>query len=63
MHTESQKLLAEIEAFLRDRAAAGKPMAETTFGRKAGRDSAFVQSLRRGGRCWPETAERIRQYI
>lgn len=56
--TDTDRLVAEIEAYC-ERAG----MAETTFGRKALNDGKVVSRLRSGGRVWPETAERVRQFI
>lgn len=52
------QLLAEIETYCE---AAG--IAETTFGRKALNDGKVVGRLKAGGRVWPETAERARQFM
>jgi hypothetical protein len=57
MSTQSE-LLAEIDAFL-----AGRKMSETTFGRKAVNDGKFVGRLRSGRRCWPETADKAREFM
>lgn len=58
MHTPD--LLGEIETFL---AKPGVGMRETTFGRLAVNDGKFLARLRRGGRVWPETEEKIRNFI
>jgi hypothetical protein len=52
------ELLTEIDNFL-----LANPMAETTFGRLAVNDGKFVARLRGGKRCWPETAERVMDFI
>ena len=36
---------------------------ETTFGRLAVYDGKFVARLRKGGRVWPETAQRVQNFI
>ncbi len=51
-------LINEIEMFLKV-----VPMSETTFGKKAVNDGKFVQRIRSGGRCWPETEDLVRQFI
>ena len=56
--TQAHHLITEIEAFL-----ATNAMAESTFGRLAANDGKFVSRLRAGGRCWPETADRVRRFI
>ena len=58
MKHESQNLLAEIEAF-----AAETGLAETTLGRKAVNDGKLAARLRAGKRVWPETAERVRDFM
>jgi hypothetical protein len=57
MSTQEQ-LLAEIEAFLRNRR-----MAETTFGRVAVNDGKFVARLRLGGNMTLATVAKVRAYI
>jgi hypothetical protein len=56
--SQPNPLLQQIDAFL---AASG--MKATTFGRKAVNDWGFIDRLRAGGRCWPETEERVRSFI
>lgn len=55
-------LLHEIETFL-----AESGMAASTFGKKAVGNSELVERLSRPGRrgpgCWPDTAERVREFI
>jgi hypothetical protein len=51
-------LLAEIEAFLRQR-----PMAESTFGRLAVNDGKFMGRLRAGDNMTLATIARVRRYI
>lgn len=58
--SEPNPLLSEIEAFL------GHPkvdMTETAFGIAALNDGKFVPTLRAGRRVWPETQERVRNFI
>lgn len=57
MKTEPD-IIADIESFC---SAVG--MAESTFGRLAVNDGKFVRRLRSGGRMWPETLARIRQFM
>lgn len=54
-HTE---LIDEIAAFL-ERAQ----LSETTFGRLALKDPHFVRDLRKGRRLWPETEQKIRDFM
>lgn len=51
-------LLSEIEPFLK---RAG--MTPTAFGREALGDPSFVPDLRNGRRVWPETEEKVRNFI
>lgn len=51
-------LIKEIETYCRE-----ANLAITTFGRKATNDGKFVNRIRNGGRCWPETEEKVRRYI
>ena len=53
-----QELIHAIEKFCADTG-----MAETTFGRKAVNDGKFVGRLRDGGRVWPETVDRVSEYM
>lgn len=55
---ETQKLLSEIEAFLR---SAG--VAESTFGRKAVNDGKLLARLRAGSSVTLEKASQIRRFI
>jgi hypothetical protein len=52
------ELLAEIEAFL-----AQTGMGESYFGKKATGNSEIVSRLRNGGRVWPDTEQRARDYM
>jgi hypothetical protein len=58
MANNSQTLLREIEAFI---AATG--MGESYFGKRAVNNSELVPRLRRSGRVWPETEERVRGFM
>lgn len=51
-------LLLEVDAFL-----AETGMGETYFGLCAARNPHLVARLRGGGRVWPETAQRVRDFI
>jgi hypothetical protein len=55
---QTRELLSEIDAFL-----SVKGMAETTFGRLAVNDGKFVRRLRKGGRVWPETEDRVLKFM
>lgn len=55
---ETQKLLSEIDAFLRD---AG--MADSTFGRKAVNDGKLMTRLRAGSSVTLEKASQIRRFL
>jgi hypothetical protein len=52
------ELIQEIERCLE---ATG--MAASTFGRKSINDGKLVPRLKNGGRVWPETEQRIRDFI
>lgn len=54
----TEDLLKDIDEFLEK-----SGMAETTFGRKSVNDGKAVGRLRSGKRMWPETINRIRQFI
>ena len=58
MMNPHKKLLCEIDAFI---AASG--MGESYFGKAAVNNSELVSRLRNGGRVWPETAQRVRDFI
>jgi len=51
-------LLKEIDHFL-----AETGMAETTLGKRAVNDGKAVKRLRNGGRMWPETAQKLRDFM
>lgn len=56
-------LIEEIDAHLEWRAAAGFPIAESTFGRLAVDDGKLVRRLRAGGQITVAKAARIRAWI
>ena len=51
-------LLQEIEDFTRQTG-----MAESTLGKKAVNDGKFVAEKKNGRRSWPETDERVREFM
>jgi len=51
-------LLSEIEAFIQTHS-----LSHFRFGREAIGDNHFVEDLRNGRRCWPETEARVRLYM
>lgn len=51
-------LLVQIDAYCDTRGI--KP---TTFGQRALKDRNFVERLRSGGRCWPETISKVERYM
>lgn len=51
-------LLAEIDSF-RSRVS----ISETAIGLGAVNDGKFVSELRAGRRCWPETAQKVLDFI
>lgn len=51
-------VLIEVEDFLSSR-----KVEPTKFGREALGDPNFVRDLRNGRRIWPETAEKVRNFI
>ena len=56
--TDTNLLLSEVEAFLKD-----SPLSATRFGLDAVGDRNFVHQLRAGRRCWPETVLKVRKFI
>lgn len=56
--TAQSQLVAEIEAFLRNR-----KISESTFGRLAVNDGKFMKRMRAGGNLTVKTIERVREYI
>lgn len=59
MSNATSKLLADIASFLERNPG----IAETTLGRAAVNDGKIVKRLRAGGRCWPETEAKLRQFM
>ena len=55
---DRDRLLTKIENF---KAATG--MSDTAIGLQAVNDGKFVSELRTGRRCWPETAQRVVDFI
>lgn len=53
-----QQLLEDIELFLSSHA-----MRPSTFGEKVMGDKHLVKQLRGGRRVWPETEQKIRQFM
>lgn len=51
-------LLSDVEAFLKR-----TNMAPTPFGAEALGDRHFVRQLRAGRRVWPETEQKVRQFM
>ena len=51
-------LIQEIESFL-----GRTSMAQSTFGYKAVNDGKFVERIKSGGRYWPETEQKVRDFI
>ena len=54
-HTE---LISEIERFMAERG-----ISEHRFGILAVKNGRLVERLRSGGRIWPDTEERIREFM
>ena len=55
---DNQSIISEVEAFL-----AKTRMKETTFGKKAVNDGKAVRRLRSGKRMWPETIDKLREFM
>jgi len=55
---DEKNTLSAVEEFLK---SAG--VSPTAFGRDALGDPGFVFDLRNGRRLWPETAEKVRDFI
>ncbi|WP_426255775.1 hypothetical protein [Sphingomonas sp. DC2300-3] len=53
------QLLADVEAFLEQ----NPQVSATRFGDDALGDRHFVRQLRRGRRVWPETEQRVRDFM
>lgn len=58
MNERTALLLADIDAFLRS-----SGMGESYFGKAAVGNSELVKRLRAGGRVWPETEDRLRDFM
>lgn len=58
MKPKHPQLLSEIELFL-----SLTNMGSSYFGKKSVGNSEIVSRLRRGGRLWPETIERLRDFM
>lgn len=56
--SKHQQILPEIESFLSETG-----MGESYFGKKAVGNSELVDRLRNGRRIWPDTEERVRDFI
>jgi hypothetical protein len=56
--TLSQELVAEMEA-----AASRIGIEPSTLGERAGQGGRFYARLKEGKRVWPETAQKIRDWI
>ena len=52
-------LLQEIDTFLKFNPEVSK----TSLGQDALNDPAFYTTLKKGRRCWPETVEKIRDWM
>jgi len=57
-HFSTEPLLTEITSFLDETG-----MGVSYFGKIASGNSELVSRLKRGGRVWPETEERVREFI
>lgn len=55
---KAPSILNEIDAFLRE-----SGMGASYFGKVATGNSELVARLRAGGRVWPETDEKVREFI
>ena len=56
--SKHQHILPEIESFLSETG-----MGESYFGKKAVGNSELVDRLRNGRRIWPDTEDRVRDFI
>lgn len=54
----NQALISEIE-----QAASALKLAPSTVAERAGQGGRFYQRLKDGKRCWPDTAQKVRQWI
>jgi hypothetical protein len=52
------RLLSDIEEFLTETG-----MGPSYFGKRAAGNSELVERLRAGGRVWPDTEERVREFM
>lgn len=59
MGKPTASLLEDIGAYL----TANPGITATTLGREAVNDGKIIGRLRAGGRCWPETEQRIRDFM
>lgn len=53
-----KQLIEDIEAFCRS-----SGIAPSTLGLRAVGDGKFFARLKGGGRCWPETEDKVRRFI
>lgn len=58
MKQAQRKLLSDIEDFL-----SSAEMGESYFGKVSCGNSELVRRLRGGGRVWPETEQRVRDFM
>lgn len=58
MKQAQRKLLSEIEDFL-----SRVEMGESYFGKASCGNSELIRRLRDGGRVWPETEQRVRDFM
>lgn len=58
MATSEPPLIDAIDAFIEQHS-----MSPVTFGRSVLRDPHFVRDLRGGRRVWPETEDKVREYM
>lgn len=54
----SEKLLSDIDAFLSETG-----MGPSYFSKSASGNSELVKRLRAGGRLWPETEKKVREFM
>lgn len=55
---QTTELITEIEA-----AAARLGLAPSTVTERAGQGGRFYARLKSGARCWPDTAQKVREWI
>ncbi|WP_288935621.1 hypothetical protein [uncultured Sphingomonas sp.] len=58
MQTSEPPLIEAVEDFIEKHA-----MSPATFGRSVLRDPHFVRDLRGGRRVWPETENKVREFM